>query len=75
VSGTTELKMRLLGDRASRRLAWRIARQHDWDTLRDGEYLAVSGLPADGLVTVDPGLAAKADGVVPVAPLRVLLTG
>ena len=71
----TELKMRLLGDRASRRMAWRIARQHDWATLRDAEYLAVAGLQADGLVTVDPGLAAKAEGVVPVAPLRVLLTG
>ena len=71
----TELKMRLLGDRASRRMAWRIARQHDWDTLRDAEYLAVARLQADGLVTVDPGLAAKAEGVVPVAPLRVLLTG
>ena len=69
----TELKLRLLGDRASRRLAWRIARQHDWDTLRDAEYLAVTRLQADGLVTVDPGLAARAEDIVPVAPLRVLL--
>ena len=70
----TERKMRVLGDRASRGLAWRIAREHDWDTLRDAEYLAVTRLQADALVTVDPGLAAKAADVVPVAPLQALLT-
>ena len=41
----TELKMRALGDRASRGTAWRIARQRDWDTMRDAEYLAVTRLP------------------------------
>jgi predicted nucleic acid-binding protein len=71
----TELKMRLLGDRASRGTAWRIAREHDWETLRDAEYLAVTRLQADALVTVDPGLAAKATDVVPLAPLEALLTG
>jgi predicted nucleic acid-binding protein len=63
----TGLKMRLLGDRVSRRTAWKIARQHDWDTLRDAEYLAVARLQADALVTVDEALAAKAEGVVPLA--------
>lgn len=71
----TELKMRLLGDRASRGMAWRIARQHDWDTLRDAEYLAITRLQADALVTVDQDLAAKAENVVAVAPLQALLTG
>lgn len=71
----TELKMRLLGDRVSRGTAWRIARERSWDTLRDAEYLAVARLQADALVTVDPDLAAKAEGVVPVAPLEVLLGG
>ncbi|MCU7724919.1 hypothetical protein ODJ79_14425 [Actinoplanes sp. KI2] len=71
----TELKMRLLGDRVSRATAWRIARQQDWDTLRDAEYLAVTRLQADALVTVDTDLAAKAENVVPVAPLRALITG
>ncbi len=33
----TELKMRLLGDRVSRRTAWQIARDHDWDDLSDAE--------------------------------------
>jgi predicted nucleic acid-binding protein len=69
----TELKMRLLGDRMSRGTAWRIALQHDWDTLRDAEYLAVTRLQADALVTVDPDLAAKAADIVPVAPPQALL--
>lgn len=70
----TELKMRLLGDRVSRGTAWRIARERGWDTLRDAEYLAIARLQADALVTVDPDLAARADGVVPVAPLDALLS-
>ena len=71
----TELKMRLLGDRVSRGMAWRIALQHNWDKLRDAEYLAITRLQGDALVTVDPGLAARAQNVVPVAPLQALSTG
>lgn len=69
----TELKMRLLGDRVSRGTAWRLAREHDWATLRDAEYLAIARLQADALVTVDPKLAALAKGIVPVAKLEALL--
>jgi predicted nucleic acid-binding protein len=69
----TELKMRLLGDRVSRGTAWRIAREHDWETLRDAEYLAIARLQADALVTVDADLAAKAGNIVTVASLQVLL--
>jgi predicted nucleic acid-binding protein len=69
----TEIKMRLLGDRVSRRTAWQLARQHDWNTLRDAEYLAVTRLQADALVTVDPSLAATARDVVAVAAIDDLL--
>ena len=69
----TELKMRLLGDRMSRGAAWKIAREQGWPTLRDAEYLAVTQLQADAVVTVDPELAAQADGLVPVAPFQCLL--
>jgi predicted nucleic acid-binding protein len=69
----TGIKIRLLGDRVSRRTAWRVARQHGWDTLRDAEYLAVTELQADALVTVDPGLAAAARDVVAVAAIGDLL--
>jgi predicted nucleic acid-binding protein len=68
----TELKMRLLGDRVSRRTAWKIAREQGWGTTLDAEYLAVTRLQADALVTIDPGLAARARDVVPLAPLAAL---
>jgi hypothetical protein len=68
----TEMKMRVLGDRVSRRTAWRIAREQGWDTIGEAEYLAVTRLQADALVTVDPALAAKAKGVVPMASVEAL---
>ena len=68
----TEVKMRLLGDRVSRGRAWKLARQHGWDTLRDAD-LSIALLQADALVTVDPHLSAKADKILPVAPIQVLL--
>jgi predicted nucleic acid-binding protein len=68
----TELKMRLLGDRVSRRTAWRIARKQGWKTTYDAEYLAVTKLQADALVTVDPAMATKAKNLVPLAQLEAL---
>ena len=70
----TELKMRLLGDRVSRRTAWTIAREQGWETTFDAEYLAVTRLQADALVTVDPALRARATDVVPLAPVAALVT-
>lgn len=66
----TELKVRLLGDRVSRRVAWDLALEHGWPDLGDAECLAVAKLQADALVTVDASLAEKAEGVVPVAQLE-----
>ena len=68
----TELEMRLLGDRVSRRTAWKIALAHGWDTTFDAEYLAVCQLQADALITIDPTLAAEAEGIVSLAPLEML---
>jgi predicted nucleic acid-binding protein len=62
----TELKMRLLGDRVSRRTAWTLARELDL-AIGAAEYLAVTRLQADALVTVDPDLARTAAGVVELA--------
>jgi len=66
--------MRLLGDRVSRRTAWKIAREQGWETTYDAEYLAVTKLQADALVTVNPALASKAKEVVQLAlaPLEAL---
>lgn len=65
----TEMKMRLLGDRVSRRTAWKIACEQGWTSTFDAEYLAVTRLQADALVTVDAAMAAKARGIVPLASL------
>ncbi|MGQ0850116.1 MAG: hypothetical protein ACT4OP_13595 [Actinomycetota bacterium] len=69
----TQLKMRLLGDRVSRRTAWKIAQEHGWETLGHAEYLAVARPQADALITVDPSLAARAADVVPLAGLEDLV--
>jgi predicted nucleic acid-binding protein len=56
----------------SRRTAWKIARERDWETTYDAEYLAVAKLQADALVTVTATLSAKAKDVVPLAGLEAL---
>lgn len=71
----TETKIRLLGDRVSRRTAWNLAQAHDWADLRDAEYLAVTKLQADALVTPDSRLAALASEIVEVAAPEVLTRG
>jgi predicted nucleic acid-binding protein len=70
----TELKIRVLGDRVSRRTAWRLAREHKWTTIRDAEYVAIAKLQADALIASDPELAAKASGLVPLARVSELYT-
>ena len=55
----TAIKVRLLGDRVSRRVAWQIARDRGLSTA-DAEYLAVTRLQADVFVSVDPAARARA---------------
>jgi predicted nucleic acid-binding protein len=69
----TELRIRTLGDRVSRWTSFQLAREQGWHTTYDAEYLAVARLQADAFVTVDEGMAAKAEGIVPVARLEDLL--
>ena len=66
--------MRLLGDRVSRGTAWKLALRHDWN-LHDAEYVAITQLQADALITSDPGLAERAATLVTVLPVEALLTG
>ncbi|MHB8333586.1 MAG: hypothetical protein ACYDEH_01615 [Acidimicrobiales bacterium] len=63
----TALKVRLLGDRVSRRTAWNLATTNSWDDLSDAEYVAVTQLQADKLVAGDARLAERATGLVVVA--------
>jgi predicted nucleic acid-binding protein len=68
----TELEIRVLGDRVSRATSFQIANEQGWDTTYDAEYLAVTRLQADALVTIDEAMAAKARGIVPLAPVSAL---
>jgi hypothetical protein len=63
----TEVKVRLLGDRVSRRVAWKHARRTGAVGLAGAEVLAVTELQADTLLTDDPDLRAMAADVVPLA--------
>jgi predicted nucleic acid-binding protein len=63
----TETRIRVLSDRVSRWTAFQIAREHGWETSYAAEYLAVTRLQADALVTVDEELARLAEGLVPLA--------
>jgi hypothetical protein len=68
----TEVKLRLLGDRVSRATAYRVAREQDWDDLRDAEHVAITRLQADAFATVDEAMAARVDGLVPLVPVSAL---
>jgi predicted nucleic acid-binding protein len=72
LDGVTALRIRLLGDRVSRAVAWRVASTLGWDDTADAEYVAVAQLQADVLVTLDPALARQVEGVVATAPFSVL---
>jgi len=66
----TELKMRLLGDRVSRRTAWQLATTHGWQSTLDAEYIAVCKLQADAFISIDSAMVARAAQVVPIASLE-----
>lgn len=68
----TEVRIRVLSDRVSRWTSFRIAREQGWETTYDAEYVAVTRLQADAFVTVDEAMAAKVEGLVPLAPLEAL---
>lgn len=61
------IKIRLLGDAAMRRRAWEVADQLGWWETYGAEYVALTQLQADALVTLDEGFAAAARSVVTVA--------
>jgi predicted nucleic acid-binding protein len=71
----TKLKVRLLGDRVSRRVAWGHARRTDSADLARAEHLAVTELQADMLLTIDPQLHTMASDVVPLADFEDLFAG
>ena len=66
------LPIRLLGDAVLRRNAWRIADGLGWAETYDAEYVALTRLQADALVTLNAELARRVEGIVPTATIDAL---
>jgi predicted nucleic acid-binding protein len=66
------LPIRLLGDAVLRRKAWNLAEQLGWAETYDAEYVALTQLQADALITLDPELARRVEGIVPTATIEAL---
>jgi predicted nucleic acid-binding protein len=66
----TKLPIRLLGDAVLRRNAWRIADRLVWSDTLTAEYVALTILQADALVTLDAELARSLDGIVATATIE-----
>lgn len=66
------LPIRLLGDAVLRRRAWEVADQLGWASTYDAEYVALTQLQADALITLDAELARSVDGIVPTASIDAL---
>ena len=61
--------IRLLGDAVLRRRAWEVADQLGWASTYDAEYVALTLLQAEALVTLDPELARRVKGIVAIASI------
>jgi predicted nucleic acid-binding protein len=66
------LRIRLLGDRVLQSTAWKIADRLGWADTLDAEYVALTQLRADALITLDQGLATAVEGMVVIAPIEAL---
>jgi predicted nucleic acid-binding protein len=67
------IKIRLLGDLVLRRNAWRYADELDAAATYEAEYVALTRLQGDALVTLDRELARRVEGIVATAPFEALL--
>jgi predicted nucleic acid-binding protein len=67
------LQVRFFGDRVLQRVAWDMALDLDRKDTFVAEYLALTKLQADALVTTDASLAAAASKVIAVATIDDLL--
>ncbi len=66
------MPIRLLGDAVLRRRAWDLADQLGWASTYDAEYVALTQLQADALVTQDGELARRVAGIVALGSLDAL---
>jgi len=66
------MKIRYLGDAVLRRVAWKMAAQLGWDSTFSAEYVALTRLQADALVTMDEDLARSVEGLIEVESIEAL---
>lgn len=66
------MPIRLLGDAVLRRRAWDVADRLGWASTYDAEYVALTQLQADALVTQDAELARRVEGLVTTATVEAL---
>jgi predicted nucleic acid-binding protein len=69
LSRVGRMKIRLLGDAVLRKVAWEMADRLGWASTYDAEYVALTKLQGDALVTLDSELARRVEGIVPTAPI------
>lgn len=67
------LRLRLLGDRVLQRVAWKLAEQLGWPDTLEAEYVALTQLQADALITLDTELARAVAGIVATASVDLLV--
>jgi hypothetical protein len=67
-----ELRIRLLGDRVLQGVAWKAAVLLGWPDTLDAEYVALTPLHADALITLDQRFADAVKDTVTVAPIEAL---
>jgi len=67
-----QMRIRLLGDAVLQRRAWELADQLGWASTYNAEYLALTQLQADALVTLDKELARSVKGIVATASIEAL---
>jgi predicted nucleic acid-binding protein len=66
------MPIRYLGDAVLRRRAWDLADQLGWASTYKAEYVALTQLQADALVTLDAELARSVEGIVTIASIDAL---
>jgi predicted nucleic acid-binding protein len=66
------LQLRLLGDRVLQRSAWAVAERLGWPDTFSAEYVALTQLQADALITLDRELADAVTDLVTIAPIEAL---
>jgi predicted nucleic acid-binding protein len=66
------MPIRLLGDAVLRRKAWKLADELGWAETYAAEYVALTQLQADALVTLDAELARRVKGIVPTNTIEAL---